>query len=95
MLQKNFTFPPQFQANFGILALIEVKKGTFSAENLPPTFAFPPQFLPFPERRKGSKFEPCKFDYHIQAKPVKCLKLHVALLMKTYPVFRAYASCMI
>ncbi len=63
MLQKNFTFLPQFQPfqpeNFGLLAVMEVKKGTFPPENLPPTFAFPPQFLSFPERRKGSKFEPC------------------------------------
>ncbi len=33
------------------LALIEVQKGTFPTDNLPPIFASPPHFLPLPERQ--------------------------------------------
>ncbi len=60
-VKKNSPFRPNFnfsdQTNLN-LALKEVKTSTFMVENLPPTFAFPPQLLPFPERGKGSKFEP-------------------------------------
>ena len=59
---KKLIFPPRFPPsqpeNLGFLTLIEVKTGTFPSEHLPPTLTFPPQFLPLPERRKGSKFEP-------------------------------------
>ncbi len=47
-------FPVTFQ-NFSE----DVKIFTFPAENLTPSFAFQTQFLPFPERRKMGKFEPC------------------------------------
>ena len=53
MLQKNFTFPSQFQPfrpeNVRFLALVTSSAGV----------SVPPQFLPFSERRKDSKFEPC------------------------------------
>ncbi len=52
MLQKILTFCPNFNLSdrqTGLLALLD-----FLAKNLTPTFAFPPQFLPFPERRKGN-----------------------------------------
>ncbi len=54
---KNFTFPRQFQPfqpeNLYFMVFLEVKRGTFPAENLPSTFAFPPQILPFPDGCEG------------------------------------------
>ena len=46
-LQKKITFPPE---------MLDSKRLKFCLSAT--IFAFPPQFLPFPERRKGSKFEP-------------------------------------
>ncbi len=55
-ITKNFTSPSQFQpfwpANFGFLALIEVKKGTFPSENLRQLLPFRHNFYLF---RKGGK----------------------------------------
>ena len=67
-LQKKITFPPE---------MLDSKRLKFCLSAT--IFAFPPQFLPFPERRKGSKFEPwCGMS-------MRCLQL-LPLLISTISV---------